>query len=430
MASRILYPLLGFLLLFHSAFAQNPAKAKLSYKLISIEVKGANRLKPEQIASASGLKIGQFVDDNTFKQSAERLGNTGLFTELTYSYKYSTAGCTLEFQVTENDKLVPIRFDNFVWFSDEELLRLLDSRVPLFTGKLPLGGDLADQVAGALNSLLAERRIEGKAEYVRTAKEEGPVDSYIYKVNFHSIVMRSFEFPGAAESQVPALESAAKTLSGQDFLRSRVKVISEKDLLPVYLAQGYLKAGFDDAQAKVAQDGPQTLVDVSIPVKPGPQYKLADLQWAGNTVFSSDKLLPLVKLKPGELANAVELNKDIEDIHKLYGTKGYLFAHVDPTLEFDDANSAVHYQLNVTEGEQFRMGELIIDGLDPDATKKMTAQWQLKPGDPFDATYINRFFKVMYRDTALHGSWNVVPRESVNQQNRTVSVTLHFAPRA
>jgi outer membrane protein insertion porin family len=207
-------------------------------------------------------------------------------------------------------------------------------------------------------------------------------------------------------------------------------VISEKDLLPVYLAQGYLKAEFDDAQAKVAQDGPQTLVDVSIPVKPGPQYRLADLQWAGNTVFSSDKLLPLVKLKPGELANAVELNKDIEDIHKLYGTKGYLFAHVDPTLEFDDANSAVHYQLNVTEGEQFRMGELIIDGLDPDATKKMTAQWQLKPGDPFDTSYINRFFKVMYRDAALHGSWNVVPRESVNQQNRTVSVILHFAPRA
>ena len=430
MASLFFYPLLGFLLLFHSASAQNPAKAKLSYKLISIEVKGANRLKPEQIASASGLKIGQFVDDNTFKHSAETLGNTGLFTELTYSYKYSTAGCALEFQVTENDKLVPIVFDNFVWFKDDELLSLLRSRVPLFTGSLPLAGELADQVADALTSVLADRKIEGKAEYLRAAKEEGPVESYIYKVNFHSVVMRSFDFPGAAEAEMPALKSAAKPLAGQDFLRSRMKVISEKDLLPVYLAQGYLKAGFDGAQAKVAQDGPETLVDVSIPVKRGSQYRLADLQWAGNTVFTSDKLLPLVKLKPGEPVNAVELNKDIEDIHKLYGTKGYLFAHIDPTLEFDDAQAAVRYQLNVTEGEQFRMGQLTIDGLDPDATKRMSAQWQLKPGDPFDTTYINRFFKFMYRDVALHGSWNVVPKESVNQQNRTVSVTLHFAPKA
>lgn len=430
MAGRILFPLLGLLLLFQFSFAQTLAKAKLSYKLISIQVKGANRLSPEQIASASGLKIGEFVDDNAFKQSAERLGNTGLFTELTYSYKYSTAGCALEFQVTENDKLVPIVFDNFVWFKDDELLDLLRSRVPLFTGSLPLGGELADQVARALNSLLAERKIEGKAEYLRAAKEDGPVDSYVYKVNFHSVVMRNFDFPGASERERAALEAAAKPLAGQDFLRSRMKVVSQKDLLPIYLARGYLKAGFGDAQAKVAQDGAQTLVDVSISVKPGAQYKLADLQWAGNTVFTSDKLLPLVRLKAGEPVDAVELSRNIEEIQKLYGTRGYLFARVDPTLEFNDAQSAVRYQLNVTEGEQFRMGELVIDGLDPDSTKKMAAQWQLKAGAPFDNTYVNRFFKVMYRDVGLHGSWNVVPKQAVNQQNRTVSVTLHFMPKA
>lgn len=430
MAGRILFSLLGLLLLFQFSFAQTLAKAKLSYKLISIQVKGANRLSPEQIASASGLKIGEFVDDDAFKQSAERLGNTGLFTELTYSYKYSTAGCALEFQVTENDKLVPIVFDNFVWFKDDELLDLLRSRVPLFTGSLPLGGELADQVARALNSLLAERKIEGKAEYLRAAKEDGPVDSYVYKVNFHSVVMRNFDFPGASERERTALEAAAKPLAGQDFLRSRMKVVSQKDLLPIYLARGYLKAGFGDAQAKVAQDGAQTLVDVSISVKPGAQYKLADLQWAGNTVFTSDKLLPLVRLKAGEPVDAVELGRNIEEIQKLYGTRGYLFARVDPTLEFNDAQSAVRYQLNVTEGEQFRMGELVIDGLDPDSTKKMAAQWQLKAGAPFDNTYVNRFFKVMYRDVGLHGSWNVVPKQAVNQQNRTVSVTLHFIPKA
>ena len=53
MAGRILFSLLGLLLLFQFSFAQTLAKAKLSYKLISIQVKGANRLSPEQIASAS-----------------------------------------------------------------------------------------------------------------------------------------------------------------------------------------------------------------------------------------------------------------------------------------------------------------------------------------------------------------------------------------
>ena len=427
--SRILLYLLLSSLPISASAAQGRGNAKLSYKLISIQVKGANRLRPEQVASASGLKIGQFVDEKAFKDSAERLGNTGLFTELTYNYKYSTAGCTLEFQVTENDKLVPIVFDNFVWFTDDDLLDLLRARVPLFSGSLPLGGNLADDVADALNSVLSERKIQGKAEYLRAAANDGPANSYIYKVNFRSVVIRNFAFPGASETQRAALETAAKPLAGQAFLRSRMKVTSEKDLLPIYLERGYLKAEFGDAQPRVAKEGSQTEVDVSIPVKPGAQYKLADLQWAGNTVFTSDKLAPLIKMKAGEPVDAMELNKNIEEIQKLYGTKGYLLAHVDPTLEFDDAQAAVHYQLNVTEGEQFRMGELVIDGLDPGATKKMAAQWQLKAGEPFDSTYVSRFFKVMYRDVGLQGSWNVAPKQLVNQQNRTVSVTLQFTPK-
>ena len=72
------------------------------------------------------------------------------------------------------------------------------------------------------------------------------------------------------------------------------------------------------------------------------------------------------------------------------------------------------------------MGDLTIDGLDPESSKKMAAQWQMKRGDPFDSSYLTRFFKIMYRDVGLKGSWNVVPRQSISQQDKTVSVTLHF----
>jgi outer membrane protein assembly factor BamA len=225
------------------------------------------------------------------------------------------------------------------------------------------------------------------------------------------------------------LEAAAKPLTGQEFLRTKMREQEKLNFLPVYLARGYLKASFSDAQGKVAEDGAQTLVDVSFPVAPGHQYRLTGIAWAGNTVFPDGQLQDLVHLKTGEPADAIQLGDDLDQVRKLYGTKGYLFAHADPTPEMDDGQSTVHYQLSVTEGSVYRMGDLQIEGLDADSTRKMAAQWQMKKGDPYDQSYMQRFFKIMYRDVGLRAPMNVVPKQSINQQDKTVSVSLRFMPK-
>ena len=192
-----------------------------------------------------------------FKEALQKLGDTGLFSDLTYSYQYSSMGCRVELQVVENDKLVPIVFDNFVWFADNELLDLLRARVTLFDNRLPLDGNLSDQIEDALNGILAERKIEGKADYLRAADMGGPIDSYIYKINLRAILVRNMDFPGAAASEIPALQAVAKQLAGQEYLRTKMRMQEKLNFLPVYLARGYLKAIFSDAQARVAEDGAQ-----------------------------------------------------------------------------------------------------------------------------------------------------------------------------
>src|SRR5215469_14677129 len=153
---RALLVLSFFILPCIFAQGQDRGKAHGTYKLISIRVKGLNQLKEDQVVTAAGLKLGEIAGEDDFKQALEKLGDTGLFTNLSYAYRYSTAGCNLDLQVSENDKLLPILFDNFVWFSDPELTNLLRTRVPLFDGRLPEAGDLADQVSDALNALLRE----------------------------------------------------------------------------------------------------------------------------------------------------------------------------------------------------------------------------------------------------------------------------------
>ena len=433
MRLRVLCTLLTPFLLFlicSVAVGQGAGKSQISYKVLSIKVKGVNRLKEDQVIAVSGLKIGEFAGESEFKQALQKLGDTGLFTDLTYSYQYSSAGCRVELQVVESDKLVPIVFDNFVWFGDDELLDLLRPRVTLFDGRLPLDGDLPDKVDDALNAVLAERKIEGKADYLRAADMGGPIDSYVYKINLRAILVRNMDFPGAEPSEVPALQAVAKQLAGQEYLRTKMQMQEKLNFLPVYLARGYLKASFSDAQAKVGADGAETLVDVSFPVASGRQYRLTAIAWAGNRVFPDGQLQDLIHLKNGDPANAVQLQDDLDEVHKLYGTKGYLFAHADASPEMDDTQSTVHYQISVTEGDLYRMGELQVDGLDAEAAKTVVAQWQLKKGDPYDNGYLQRFFKVMHPNSGQRVSYSIVPKQAINQQDKTVSVSLHFVAKS
>jgi outer membrane protein assembly factor BamA len=410
-------------------WAQSTTNAPLSFKLLSIHVQGLSHFKEDQIVKLSGLRLGENAVEKDFQQAVQKLGDTGMFNDVAYAYHYSSSGCDLELRVTENDRLVPIRFDNFVWFSDDDLIAQLRSRVPLFDGKLPLRGNLADQIAEALNGVLTEHKITGRAEYIQSGAQNGPIDSYTYAVKFHPVIIRNMDFPGAAAAELPALQAAAKPLAGQEYLRSTVRPHEKLDFLPIYLSRGYLKAEFSDAQANVAADGPRTLVNVKFPVKPGVQYRVAQVRWTGVQAISVQQLQGLIHLNIGAPANAVQLQNDLEGVRKLYGTTGYLTANVKSAATLDDSAATVAYELAVVEGDQFRMGELQIDGIDANAASKLAAQWQLKRGDVFDDSYLRRFFQIMYHDIGLSQSYSVVPKRHVNQQEKTVDIALHFVPK-
>ena len=410
-------------------WSENRAKGQFSHKLLTVHVKGLERMKESEVVRASGLQLGHDATEQDFQRAVQKLGDTGLFKDVAYSYHYTTAGADLELQVTENSKLVPIVFDNFVWFPDDELLSGIRARVPLFDGKLPLNGGLDDQVSEAVNSILAEHNILGHAEGFQSGAMNGPITSYTYAVKFHPVIVRNLDFPGAAPAEVPALQAAAKPISGQEYLRSAMRPHEQLDLLPVYLARGYLNAQFAESQAKIVSDGPRTVVDVSFPVTPGVQYRTIQVQWRGSLAFPTEKLQSMIHLPQGEPANAVQLQNDLEAVKKLYGTKGYLMASVTPRPLMNDAAGTVAYNLEIAEGDVFHMGELQTDGIDPSAASKLEAQWQMKKGDVFDDSYLHRFFEILYHDFGLSRSYSVVPQQRVDRQQKTVNITLHFVPK-
>ena len=121
----------------------------------------------------------------------------------------------------------------------------LHTRVPLFQGSLPLSGNLADQVSEALQALLIEHDVSGRADYLRAGGQDGgPIEAFQFSVSGISIQIRDCSFTGAAAEEQPLLETAAKHVQNTDYSRTALRIQEEKTFLPIYLARGYLKASF------------------------------------------------------------------------------------------------------------------------------------------------------------------------------------------
>jgi len=402
------------------------SKSNNTWKLVAINVNGTERYTAEEILATCGLQIGKPANEEDLKKATDQLGQTGLFSNASYSYTYSSEGVKLTLELADNNQLVPARFDNFVWLTDRELLDQLKERVPLFKGLLPTDGDMADEVSNALQAVLIEHKVQGRADYIRQGADNNGVSAFLYSIGAHNIVIQNVRFTGAGPDEIPLLQNAAKRLSGTEYAHSTIRNEDRLGFLPIYLQRGYLKAGFDESQVKVVRETEnETVVDVVIAVTPGQQYRFTDMTWTGNSAFTEPQLQGLIQLKSGQPADAVLLDKDLREIAKLYGTKGYMAPQITPRPVMDDSASTVHYDIEVQEGDIYKMGELELRGIDERTKKKLIFDWKLEEGQLYDSGYVTRFLSESKKDLPTDLKWDTTVHEALND-DKTVDVTLAY----
>ncbi|PYX55484.1 MAG: hypothetical protein DMG76_17985 [Acidobacteria bacterium] len=407
--------------------------------LIEVKVKGTTRYTPEDVLAASALRIGVSASEDDFRKAAKELTDSGAFRDVAYSYSYSSAGTKLDLQLTDSQPFLPVRFDDFVWFTDDQLRQKAHERVPLFKGELPTSGRLPEQVSDVLQALLVESNVPGHVDYLRNTGSNGKIESINYSVSDLLIRVRRIEFTGAGPSELPLLEAAARRLPDPEYSRDRINLFAEHQLLPIYHARGYLKASFSQPQPKVVRQGVGdpgddsrnlTVVDVTLGVDPGPQYKLVRIEWSGNQEFATEKLQGFIHAHPGAPANAVELAADLEEVRNLYGSHGYLNATVKLEPQLDDAAATAIYHLAVREDNVYHMGELEFRGVDNILAAKLRTRWKLRPGEVYDSSYLRQFLTEANKLLPTNFDWGIETHVTPNSHDKSVDVEIHYTVKA
>jgi len=81
-------------------------------------------------------------------------------------------------------------------------------------------------------------------------------------------------------------------------------------------------------------------------------------------VFSTEQVIGLMKLKPGDVYSQNLVRKSLESIRSAYGQLGYVDARVVPSELRDIQDPRVDLLIEVREGQRFQTGEVLIHGND------------------------------------------------------------------
>ena len=339
----------------------------------------------------------------------------------------------MQFHVDEETDLLPCIFDNFVWFSDDEIIADLRGHVPFFDVLLPPGGDIIGHIREELARFVAAKNIPAEVGYIAYTSGIGqPVSQHIFQADGIELPIRAIHFSGVNEKFLGALNAASKQLMQQDYSRLTTIQYEHASLLPVYQEKGYLRAEFGvpkiesiAASKKIAAQD----VVISIPVEEGRIYNWGGADWRGVLAFPPEKLTDGLGQRLGEPANLIKFNGGLDAARQLYEKFGYLESQIRVKQVFEESSGSVTFDITVAEGDQFRMGALTISGVPDRIAESLRGAWKLKAGDIFNGSYFAEFVgkEVPSRIKGLAPrAGNVRESLKLDHENHRVDVTLNF----
>lgn len=429
--------LINHLLILVFVCAAASAAAQGGRTIARIEFEGLQQIAAAEALATSGLKINQPFKVEDVDAAAQRLLDSGIFKQIRYRTRTAGDKVTITFQVEEakgGDS--PVIFDNFIWFTDEQLIAAVRRQVPSFDGRAPNIGKMPEGITRALQQLLSEQNIPATVEYLASQDLSGRLLGHVFSVKGIKMPICTLHFPGTKNVSEAKLTDAAKEILNSDYSRELVRVFAGMKLTAVYRELGQLRVKFATpvgAPDSTCKNG----AAVTVPVEEGLIYSLGQTDWSGANAVTVERLNETLGVKPGEVVNGVKFDQGIIGVMKAYGREGYLDAQVQPAPEFDDSAQKVTYKIEVREGPQYRMGGLLFKGLAERDAKALRDAWKLRRGEVYDQGYLEEFFQNdlgsaiqrLFEERKLLGKQppRIGTNLKANKESLTVDVTLELA---
>ncbi|MBR2064669.1 MAG: outer membrane protein assembly factor BamA [Bacteroidales bacterium] len=417
----------------------NPKK----YIVGGVKVDGNQYLSPDQIKQVSGLREGMevTVPGEDMSNVVARLWAQRFFEDVAVivdSLVPTRDTAYFKISIIERPRVSRWLFSGVKSGEQKELEERLNLR---------RGGEFSDYVAKTSSDII-KRYYREKGFYNVNVDVNTKRDSVIrgaIRVQFavdrgEKVKIQKITFNGAdhvKESKLVRSMKKTRDKRLQNFFSS--KKFQEKEFAndKQQLLTVFNEAGFRDA--RIVRDTmyyvePNRL-QIDFDIDEGKQYYFRDITWTGNSIYSSDVLNEVLKIKKGDVYDVVTMEKRLfgggkqteYDITKLYRDNGYLFFQVNP-VEMNIEGDSVDVEIRIVEGKPATLNNVIINGNDLTNERVIRRQVFTRPGYLFSQTDFERSIREIasmgqFDPEAImgEGGYSILP----NPMDNTVDVVYN-----
>ena len=354
---------------------QNPLQTTpQQYEILSVEVTGLTTTREDFVINTSGLEVGTTVTipGSDIGDAINRLNRTGLFSNIEIIDKGRTStGINLEIRVQEQPKLQNFEIRG-VKKSQRNDLR---ERITLMPG-FAVTEAATGQAVNTIQRYYKENGYWFTNVDVSTSKTDtvrNRLTVYFDVDPGEKLEVKDISFEGNEAFSDRTLRKQLDTIKEDVWWRFFSKKLykeEEFETAKENLKSFYGENGFLDF--RVTGDSVYTFpytqrrlffltndatgIKVNIKVQEGPQYKVREINWDGNTVYTDEQLTEALGFEEGEVFNLKKFNENTESpqnpnsISSLYQNVGYLFFQYQEELNVVNQDS-IDITMNIYEDQ-------------------------------------------------------------------------------
>jgi len=206
-------------------------------------------------------------------------------------------------------------------------------------------------------------------------------------------------------------------------------VRAETDGWPDRENQGYLGFSVSARWKPLRREPGLVHVLVTVHVDEGQQKRLGKIAFRyvgdhlGAPVFDSDDLRKLIPLMDGEIYNREKYYAGLSAVAHAYAERGFIDCTINQTMQVDDVNQTVALVMAITEGPQYRWGNIQVRGLGPKLEEILRTR--LMTGTAVSPKLIRDFYQEYKSLLPIGASPETVKWES-DAQHAIVDLTFNF----
>ena len=166
----------------------------------------------------------------------------------------------------------------------------------------------------------------------------------------------------------------------------------QQAIIALYNNEGYRNARITNDSIYRTDEG---LVALVLDIEEGNQFRFGNISFTGNTKYRSTQLDSILGIRRGDVYSLAHLETRVfmdpkgMDLSSLYQDDGYLTFRAMP-IEQRVENDTIDIEVRMMEGQQFRIGKILVEGNTKTNDHVIYREIRTRPGDLFSRTDIIR----------------------------------------